>query len=138
VLSPDVIQAAVIALLKADAPLVAALTDATSIKEAGWRGTTFNYPAIRLSLTGHSPKGNGQCAEANLALGGRLIALSKDDSSDECLKLLGLMCDAIQRKRLAGTGLTSMELRPEITSYPVREDTIWRGEIVFATTTVEI
>jgi len=136
-LSPELIQAAVISLLKADAPLVAKLTAADRIKEAEWRGTGFEYPAVRVAVTSDSPWGTGQCAEANLALAGRLIVLSKDDSSAECLQVMALVRNAIQGRRLAGVGLTSMQLRPEMTSYPAREDTIWRGEIVFATVAME-
>lgn len=136
-LSPETIQKAMITLLKADAPLVAALTDAARIKEADWRGTTFEYPAVRLDISAMSPQGNGPCAESWLGIAGSIYVFSKEHSSEECLQILGLVENAIQRKRLTETGMTSLELRPEIVNYPIRDDDIWRGEVIFATVAIE-
>jgi len=136
-LSPYDIQAALITLLKADAPLVAALADAGAIKEAEWRGTDFEYPAVRVDITGGSPQGNGACAEQWIGVAGSIIVLSKEDSSAECLTLLGLVQNAVQRKRLTGVGMTGLEIKIDQTVYPFREINLWRGEIVFATVAIE-
>jgi len=136
-LSPYDIQAALIALLKANGPLVAALPIADAIKEAEWRGTAFGYPAIRVDITGGSPQGNGACAEQWIGLAGNIIVLSKADSSAECLTLLGLVQNALQRKRLSAAGMTSLEVKIDSVAYPFRELNLWRGEVVFATTAIQ-
>ncbi|OGS01184.1 MAG: hypothetical protein A2V88_08875 [Elusimicrobia bacterium RBG_16_66_12] len=126
---------ALIALLKANGPLVAALPAAGAIKEAEWRGTNFDYPAIRLDITGGGPQGNGACAEGWTGVAGSVIALSKEDSSGECLTLLGLIQDALQRKHLPG--LAALEVKIDSTTYPFRELNLWRGEVLFATTVIQ-
>jgi len=137
-LSPYDIQAALIALLKADPLLVAALPVADAIKEAEWRGTDFDYPAVRVDITGGSPQGNGACAEQWIGLAGSIIVLSKVDSSAECLTLLGLVQNALQRERLTGAGMTGLEMKIDSVAYPFRELNLWRGEILFYTTAIEI
>jgi hypothetical protein len=136
-LSPDTVQAALVAVLKANGTLVGALAGPDSIKEAQWRGTTFDYPAVRVDITDMRPQGNGACAEQWLAVAGAIIVFSKIDSSVECMTVLGLVQNAIQRRRLAGAGLTSLDLRVEFVVYPYREGNIWRGEIAFGTTAIE-
>jgi len=136
-LSPAVIQAALIALLKANAPLVAALPGAAHIKEADWRGTTFDYPAVRVDIGSGIPEGTGACAEEWTRLAGSIIVLSKADSSAECLSIMGLIQNAIIRHRLAGAGLTSLDLKVDQAAYPFRQDDIWRGEVLFYTTAIQ-
>jgi len=133
----DPVSEALLALLKADVPLVGALASPECIKEAEWRGTDFDYPAVRVDVTDRRPEGTGACAEAWLGVTGRLIAYSKEDSSAECLVLLGLLQNAIQRRRLALVGLTSLDLKVVQTVYPFRELNLWRGEVIFATTAIE-
>lgn len=136
-ISPATIQIAIIALLKADAALVAGLGATARIKEAEWRGTSFAYPALRVDMTSISPQGNGACAEQWLTVEGALIVYSKEDSSLECLTLLGVVQDAIQRQRLSAAGMTGLELKIAQLSPPDREENIWRGAVLFTTTAIE-
>ncbi|MCJ7527443.1 MAG: hypothetical protein MUO37_04930 [Methyloceanibacter sp.] len=138
-ISPDVVQAAIIALLKADAPLVASLAaDPARIKEADWRGTDFEYPAVRVDITDMRPTGNGNCSEQRQGVTGSIIVYSKVDSSAEAAALLGLVQNAIQQKHLVGAGMSSQVMRPIETHFPYRDNDIWRGEVVFATTVFEV
>lgn len=137
-LSPATIQAALMTLLQADVPLVAALGgDPAQIKEASWRGKGFEHPAVRLDMGDHRPQGTGACAEQWLGLVGSINVFSKDSSSLECLTILGLVANAIQRKRLTGAGMTGLEIKIDQTVYPYRDGNVWRGEVVFATTAIE-
>jgi hypothetical protein len=138
-ISPNVVQAAIVALLKADAPLVAGLAgDPARIKEADWRGTGFDYPAVRVDITDMRPTGNGNCSEQRLGVTGAIIVYSKVDSSAEAAQVLGLVENAIQQKHLSGAGMGSQVLRPFQTNFPYRDNDIWRGEVVFATTVFEV
>lgn len=137
-ISPDIVQAAIIALLKADAPLVAGLAaDAERIKEADWRGTDFEYPACRVNIADMRPTGSGNCSEQRLGVTGSIIVYSKADSSAEASRLLGLVQNAIRQKHLTGAGMTSQVMRPVETHFPYRDNDIWRGEVLFATTVIE-
>jgi hypothetical protein len=136
-LSPTTVQAALVALLKADPLLVAALSSADAIKEAQWRGTKFAYPAVRVDISDMRPQGNGACAKRWLATAGSILVYSKGDSSAECENILGLVENAIVGRHLSAAGLTSLEFRVDQVVYPFRETNLWRGEILFATTAIE-
>jgi hypothetical protein len=139
VIAPQTVQGAIIALLKADAALVAGLAgDAKRIKEADWRGTTFEYPAVRVDIGDQRPTGNGNCSEQRLGVTGSIIVYSKQESSLEAAQVLGLVENAIQQKHLVGAGMGSQIMRDIQTNFPYRENDIWRGEVVFATTVFEV
>jgi len=136
-LSPTKVQAALVALLKANGLLVAGLPAADAIKEAQWRGSKFDYPAVRVDISDMRPQGNGACANRWLATAGSILVYSKGDSSAECENVLGLVENAIVRRHLSAAGLTSLELRVDQVVCPFRESNLWRGEILFATTAIE-
>ena len=133
-ISPRDAQAATIALLKADASLDAAV--GAEIRESDWQGTAFVYPAVRVDLAQLRPEGTGACAESWSALNARIQVWSNEDSGGECLDLLGLVQVALQRKRLAGAGYTSLEIKIDMTVLPFRDGELWRGEVAFYTTII--
>jgi hypothetical protein len=49
-LNNNTIQEAILDYLKADATLVAMLSDSGQIKEDNWQGVAFTYPAVRVDL----------------------------------------------------------------------------------------
>lgn len=133
-ITPRQAQASVIALLKADAALVAVV--AAEIREAEWQGTAFVYPACRVDESDLRPQGTGGCAEDWTALTGAIRVFSKEESSGQCLDLLGLVQTAIQRRHLIGLGYTSLEIKVDMTVLPYQEESIWRGEVTFYTTLI--
>ncbi len=135
--SPLTVQDALIALLKADAPLVAALGGPARIKDAEWRGTTFEYPCVRLDFSSASPEGNGNCAEAWASIAATIEVFSKDSSSRQCLTLLGVVQTAVQRKHLNAPGMTSLEIKIAQTIPPDRDDNVWRGQVVIYSTAID-
>lgn len=135
--SPLTVQDALVALLKADLPLVTALGGAGRIKEAEWRGTTFDYPCLRVEFSSASPEGTGNCAEAWASIAATLEVFSKDSSSRECLTLLGLVQTAVQRKHLTAPGMTSLEIKIDQTIPPDRDDNVWRGQVVIYSTVID-
>lgn len=135
--SPLTVQDALIALLQADVPLVTALGLADRIKEAKWRGTTFEYPCLRVDFSSASPEGSGNCAEAWASIAATLEVFSKDSSSRECLTLLGLIQNAVQRKRLTAAGMASLEIKIDQTIPPDRDDNVWRGQVLIYSTVID-
>jgi hypothetical protein len=106
------------------------------IREIQWQGTPFAYPAVRVDLGDLGPQGTGPCAEAWSLLTFRISVFSNEDSSGECLDLLAAVQAALQRRRLAGPGFTSLEIKIDMTILPYPDDTIWRGEVALSTTII--
>ena len=58
-ISNDLVQAAIVAKLKADTTLVAWLTARSAeneIRESQWQGTVFSFPAVRVELGTQEPR----------------------------------------------------------------------------------
>ncbi len=127
-----VIQAAIVAKLKADAPLVAwlaARSSGTEIREAQWQGTVFSLPATRVNVGTQTPLENGPCAPYNTDVDFIVTAFSEQDSSKEADTLAGLVNNALLGKSLAGTGFKSGLIRSEglTGALRVESDRLWRS-----------
>lgn len=98
------IQAAIVAKLKANAPLIAFLTQFSTqaeIREAAWQGREFLYPAVRVEVTQNRPIGNTPCySQATITI----YYYSEYDSSKQVNQLAGLGNDTLFEKQLDGTG----------------------------------
>lgn len=109
-ISNDLIQAALIAKLKADTALVAWLTAesaANEIREIQWQGAQFVYPAVRAGAGSQLPGGNGPCYTTTGQTPFSVLAFAEDDSSQNADILAGLVEDALLGKKLTGTGFSS-------------------------------
>lgn len=106
----DVIQAAIVAMLKADTALttwLAARSTAGEIREAQYQGTAFAYPAVRAAVGDQTPIGD-TCYTKKAEVTFELWCYSEHDSSQECDQLAKLANDAVFGKRLNGTGFASL------------------------------
>jgi hypothetical protein len=107
--SPDEVQAALIAALKANAALVAALKEgASGIREAEWKGTAFEYPNVRLGRIVMTPYGDGNCTPHSQRVTFNVMANSKLDSSKTAQTIQGLILDALDGLRISATGFVGM------------------------------
>jgi hypothetical protein len=103
----DVIQAALIAKLKADTALVAFLTSfgaANEIRESQWQGRDFIYPNVRLELGTHTDEGDPPCYST---MPFTVYSYSEKDSSREANQLAGYVNQALEQKNFSGIGFTS-------------------------------
>jgi len=103
----DLIQAAIIAKLKANALLTAFLTGlgATSeIREAQWQGTEFVYPNVRVEIGTQVEDGNPPCYSMTPFT---IYSYSEKDSSREANQLAGFVNDALLRQMVSGSGWQS-------------------------------
>lgn len=97
------LQKAIIQLLKANTPLVAALTSDGDIKEAQWQGQDFIYPAIRVDIHPQYPIGNG-VDRLILSRGTWSVrTYSTQNNSYQANNLMGLVIDALFNKQWSGT-----------------------------------
>jgi hypothetical protein len=110
-ISNDLIQAAIIAKLKADNTLVnwlSALDAGAEIREAQWQGTVFVYPAVRVDLGTQVPLANGACHINESEIPFTVYSMSEADSSRQADILAGLVNSALFTKRISGSGWTSL------------------------------
>ena len=94
-ISPELIQKAVIAKLKANTALVTALGSSDKIKESQYQSTDFTYPAVRVDVNEQTPIGNGVDHLKLSTVGWSVRCYSEKDSSFEANNLLGLVLDAL-------------------------------------------
>ena len=111
-ISNDVIQAAIIAKLKANTALVAWLTNlnaGSEIRESQWQGTVFTYPAVRVDLGTQVPgPANGSCHLSESEIPFSVYSMSEADSSQQADVLAGLVNTALFSNRISGTNWTSL------------------------------
>jgi len=103
----DLIQAALVAKLKADTSLVAFLTTFSAqaeIRESQWQSREFIYPAVRVELGTQIEEGNPPCFST---IPFTVYSYSEKDSSREANQLAGYVNDAILRKAVLGSGWIS-------------------------------
>lgn len=109
------IQEAVVAALKADAPLVA-LTTEDEIREAEWQGKEFKYPNVRVLVLHGPPKGEGPCIGKTRKVSFLTAVASTDSSSKECSKVAAVVADALNGKQLTSDAFQSGTVR--LRDYP--------------------
>lgn len=103
----NLIQAAIVAYLKADTALIAYLTTyeaEAEVREAEWQGSVFLYPCVRVELGTQTEEGNPPCYST---LPFTIYSSSEQDSSLQANHLAGLVQDALKGKQLSGTGFTT-------------------------------
>jgi hypothetical protein len=133
----DVIQAAIIARLKADTTLTDWLVAQNSaddeIREIQWQGTVFDYPAVRASISDQLPDvGGGTCYLTAGEFTFTAMAFSESDSSQQADQLMKLVNDALIGKRLSGTGFKTMVIQNDGMAHASRTgERIWSAAAVY-------
>lgn len=106
-ISPELVQAGIVAHLKADSALIAFLTARSAqneIRENQWQGRSFSYPALRVDLLTQTEPGNPPCYSQTAF---NVFCFTEDNSSKECGVLAGLLNESLIRKKFSGTGYIS-------------------------------
>lgn len=111
-------QAALIAKLKADTPLITWLTDrdaASEIREIDYQGAGFVYPNVRVGEITNTPSGEQVegCATTVSDVTFTVISNTEDDSSKSANQLAGLVNDALQGKRFYASGFRSLVIQSD-------------------------
>lgn len=100
----DLLQAAIVAKLKANSALttyLAARSTAGEIREGQFQGRQYDYPAVRVELGTQIEEGNPPCFST---LPFTVYAYSEKNSSQEANELAGLVTRALLRKNVTGSG----------------------------------
>jgi len=135
--SPVLVQAAVVAKLLSDAALTAITTD---IREGSWQGANFTVPGVRVKLMSQTPITNGQCHERLSDLIFEIFGFSEDPSSQQCQNVLFLAHQALFGQLLTDVTWRSVRLDsidgPE---GPVRvSPRVWRARAALSAMLYEI
>lgn len=124
------LQTAMLALLKLDAVLVAAVGQ--EIREDNWTGSQFKYPAVRVALPmiGASPF-NGNCFRETVDVRYTIYGYGEGTSSMPAARILDLIRSAAEGKEMPNiTHLVRLNFASS--SPPVPEgERLWRGEVQF-------
>jgi hypothetical protein len=128
----DAIQAAIVALLKANTALTDWLTDRSAgdeIRETQWQGTEFSYPAVRVSVNAQYPgETTSKCFLENGYFTFVVMSFSEHDSSQQCDQLAKLVDDALAGRRLSGTGWGSLSIQPSEALHAARTgERLWEA-----------
>ena len=132
----DLIQAAIVAKLKADTALVAwltALSAGDEIRETQWQGTQFTYPAVRASVGDQLPDaGMGTCYLTSGEFTFTVYSYSESDSSRQADQLAALVNDALAGKRLSGTGFATMSIKCDGMAHATRmAERVWGAANIY-------
>jgi len=131
-ISNDLIQAALITRLKAAATVTSLLSSAGSVKESQWQGTTFSYPAVRLSLGVQVPAQGYECDSAMIPF--TVICKDENASSKKADALAGAVANALHGKRwcdiIQGVRFTTARV-VGLASATREDERTWRAEVNF-------
>jgi len=126
----DVTKAAVVAILKANATLVARLPDGLlGIREYGWRGNDFQYPAVRVEMETQidlTPASNCTLVDQSWSV----YVFSEQHSSQEADDIAGIIAVYFKDLSFSGTGVkfSRAEILENIPAIPDDERT-WRAQV---------
>ena len=111
-ISPDLLQAALVAILRADAAVIGALPEvANGVREMQWKGTAFDYPNVRVERPALTLQPNGGSCEHRVASATvRVSVHSKQDSSRTAQQILGLVEDALVGRTIETAALRATQL----------------------------
>jgi len=102
-ISPDLIQKAVIKFLQADTALMSVLSGTNQVLELEYQGQDFVYPNIRVDIQPQTPIGNGTDRPKLSTIHWTTRVYSEQPSSREANYLLGLVIQATFNKQWVGT-----------------------------------
>ncbi len=134
-------QRAIISKLQANITLVALLDAATSIKEDFYRGTIYNYPAVRVDVEYIMPR-DVSCEDQYTGRFTVIIA-SESDSSNQCARIQKAVIDALFTKKLSlATVFTSGAIQLKANPAPMfiedEDYRVWQGHCTFDCSLTEL
>ena len=142
-ISPDLLQAAVVARLRGDANVIAAVPEsADGVREAEWHGTAFQYPNVRVHRPALEARPYGGRCINRVATAGLVVSVhSKRDTSRIAQQLLGIVETALRDTVLETVALRTTNLMP-VSLEPVapnpQNELVWSGRATFRTVVTEL
>ena len=143
-ISPDLLQAEIVSILRADATVIAALPEvANGVREMQWKGTAFQYPNVRVQRPALQLQPNGGSCEHRIA--DALVSISvhsKRDSSIIAQQILGFVESALRGRTITTAALRATQLyvvsmtsvTPEgLPGQPSAPGEVWTGTVSLRT-----
>jgi hypothetical protein len=132
-IAPHVIQADIIADIKAQTSITDLLFSADEVREDEYQGTVYRYPTIRLAIISQTPLlGPEPCDLADLQFAIRVY--TEESSSRSTSVILGAVNDVYHRKIFDGTTWISWMQSSGLINPARQGPKLWRGEALFAGT----
>lgn len=132
----EVIQAAIIAKLKANTALVAALGSSTDIKEFEWQGDAFGFPNVRVDLEENDFVFDEQKRCELQYAQFSVYVYSQERSSKQTSQIKTIILNELVGMgfTLGGVKFSQLRLLQGGNVPAVREDSrTWRGQVRFGT-----
>lgn len=102
ILRTDLIKGALIAYLKTVSAITSKLIEygstALEIRESQWKGTEFDYPAIRFRMIRNNPD-NGDCSKSDISFS--WMVYTEDQSSATCDEISGIIAAYFQTRQFS-------------------------------------
>lgn len=134
-LANNVIQAAIVAKLKANTTLTDWLTNRSSsneVREANYQGASFSYPAVRVEAGTQQPGPvNSVCYLTTGEIPFSVYCYSESDSSKQADVLAGLVNAALVGQRIQGSGFSSLIIQSDGLTHATRTaERVWRAVVL--------
>lgn len=134
-ISNYVIQAAIVAKLKANSALTTWLSNLSAgseIRESNYQGAKFTYPAVRVE-TGTQQPGppTSHCYLTTGEVPFTVACFSESDSSKQADQLANLVNAALVGARISGTGFNSLIIQSDGMTHATRAaERVWRAVVL--------
>lgn len=126
----DIIQIDLIALLNGETTITDLLGTDEAAREAFFQSKEITYPQIRVSVMGNDPYNNReQCDHSSFVFTIRCFA--EDSSSGPCQVLGAAVTNFMHRKFIAGTGWKGWSRLSSLTGPATIREHLWRVEAMF-------
>lgn len=123
-ISNDLLQAALVAYLKAQTTLTSVITSA-EIRENTWKGTTFSYPNVRIELTRNTPE-KDHCPQS---IDVTFQVFSEKPDSQQADQIAGIITTILHDKQIGQNGL-KIYLYATNVQPAYAENNTWRSNVI--------
>jgi len=123
------IQSDIVTKLKASA-LVTALVNVNEVREAQWKGNSFAYPNVRVSMGVQTPVNNLSCPIVKMTFD--VLCYSENASSKEADQIANAVMLSLNDKNFTGTYVRFIYLRStSMESAKAEDDRTWKSIVKF-------
>ena len=119
------VQEAIVSYLKSKTQITSLLANAGQVKEAQWQGTSFVYPAVRVSVD-FFPAINGCQDRAEI----HIEVFSEQKSSDESSTIAGAIQTLLHRKPFTSSGVSFFMMLVTKVEKPERTIYAWQTKVL--------
>jgi hypothetical protein len=125
----DEIQAGIVAYLKSKIVITSLLynDDPAEIKEDQWKGTTSNYPNIRVRMISNVPA-DAVCSSSRFSVG--IQVFSELDSSREADEIAGIIMGVLHVKGFTSSGIAFTSTVTNVIPAISQDVRTWRSEVL--------